>query len=91
MIISDYGKYTQIYLKNAGSIEVSGWIDLQIGSPYFLPDNPTEYTIKGYAHRKHGEIIRKRGDTTSLGWVVNEVIGMSIVNPRGFATGRKTT
>lgn len=37
------------------------------------------------------EQVSSKSKSPQCGWVVTEIIGMGVVNPRGVAVGRKTT
>lgn len=73
MILEDYGEWTEIITKDG----ISEWLPNHL---HFEEEH--KLFIKGYAHFQNGKVIKKFWDYGKLGWYINELIGMGVVNPR---------
>lgn len=86
MKINEYGDSTTIYFENYDEITIPGLHFFEIGSEFKLADG-NSVIIRGYVHERHQRETGRFGSPRRLGWVVQEIVGIGIVNPRGLYKG----
>lgn len=86
MKINEYGNSTEIYFDNYDDIIIPGLHHFEIGSEFKLA-NGDAVIVRGYTHTRHQRQVAHYGKKRRLGWIVSEIMGISVVNPRGVSIG----
>jgi hypothetical protein len=86
MKIDEYGNSTTICFENYDNITIPGIHHFEIGSDFKLADGHS-VIISGYTHLRHRAEKASFGKIRRRGWVVNEIIGIGTINPRGISGG----